>query len=192
MRNRSVTGIFSAMVCASLFLAWGPDLDRASAQEGSSKGVTIAQPWVRATPGGSTLTAAFMEIKTGAGISDKLVAASSPSAGRVEVHTHIKDGDIMKMRRVETLELKPGETRIMAPSGDHVMLFDLKAPLKVGDVVKLTLTFEKAGPVEVEAKVEPIGAMGPNSGPNAGPQGVDAQPGPNGQNSGSGDGHHHH
>ncbi len=191
MRNGSGPGIFSAVVCAGLFLALGPDLDCASAQESSSKGVTIAQPWVRATPGGSTLTAAFMEIKTGAGISDKLVAASSPSAGRVEVHTHIKDGDVMKMRRVETLELKPGETRVMAPSGDHVMLFDLKAPLKEGDVVKLILSFEKAGPIEVEAKVVPIGAMGPNSVPNVGPQGGDAQPGP-GRNSGSGEAHHHH
>ena len=188
MRNRSRAGIVSAVVCAGLFLALGPDLDRASAQEEPVKGVTIANPWVRATPGGATLTAAFMEIKTGAGIADKLVAASSPSAGRVEVHTHIKDGDIMKMRRVDTLELKPGETRIMAPSGDHVMLFDLKAPLKTGDVVRLTLTFEKAGPIEVEAKVEPIGAMGLNQGP----QGADAQPGSEGQKSGSGDTHHHH
>ncbi len=196
MRNRSGAGIFSAVVCAGLYLVLGLDLDRASAQEGSSKGVTIVQPWARATPGGSSLTAAFMEIKTGAGISDKLVAASSPSAGRVEVHTHIKDGDVMKMRRVDTLELKPGETRIMAPSGDHVMLFDLKAPLKVGDVVKLILSFEKAGTIEVEAKVEPIGATGPNLGPNSGPivgpQGMEQQPESDGQNSGRGDAHHHH
>ncbi len=184
MRNRSVAGIVTVVASMGFFWALNPAL----AQEGSGKGVTIAHSWVRASPGGSTLTAAFMEIKTAAGVSDKLVAASSPIAGRVEVHTHIKEGDVMKMRRLETLELKPGETRVLAPSGDHVMLFDLKAPLKVGDVVKLTLTFQKAGPVEVEAKVEPIGAMGPNMGP----KGVDAQPGPDGQKSGSSDAHHQH
>ncbi len=184
MRNRSVAGIVTVVASMGCFLALKPVL----AQERSSNGVTITQPWVRATPGGSTLTAGFMEIKTAAGVSDKLVAASSPVAGRVEVHTHIKEGDVMKMRRLESVELKPGETRVLAPSGDHVMLFDLKAPLKVGDVVKLTLTFEKAGPVEVEAKVEPIGAMGPNMEP----KGVDAQPGPDGKNSGSSDAQHHH
>lgn len=184
MKNRCGAGIRSAVVCAGLFLALGSG----QAPAGESKGVTISQPWVRATPGGSTLTAAFMEIKAGAGVSDSLVAASSPAAGRVEIHTHIKDGDVMKMRRLESLDLKPGETRVLAPSGDHFMLFDLKAPLKVGDAIKLTLTFENAGPVEVEAKVEPIGAMGPNMGP----QGADAQPGPDGQKSGSGDAHHHH
>jgi periplasmic copper chaperone A len=188
MRIRSCAGIASVAVCAGLFLAWGPG----RAPAGESKGVTISQPWVRATPGGSTITAAFMEIKTGAGIADKLVAVSSPGAGRVEVHTHIKEGDVMKMRRLESLELKPGDTHVMAPSGDHFMLFDLKAPLKEGDVVKLTLTFENAGPVEVEAKVEPIGAMGPNKGPHRTVDGVDAQPGPDGQKSGSGNAHHHH
>ncbi len=180
MEKRSLAFITSIAACFGLFLAGV----QALAHEGSNKGVTVAHPWVRATPGGATITAAFMEIKTAAGISDKLVAASSPAAGRVEVHTHIKDGDIMKMRRVETLELRPGESRVMKPSGDHVMMFDLKAPLKEGDLVKLVLSFENAGSIEVEATVEPIGATGPH--------GIDQQPGSDDQNPGSGGEHQHH
>ena len=58
--------------------------------------------------GGATVGAAFMEIRTDAGVTDRLISAASPAAGRVEVHTHIMDGDVMKMRRVDALELKAG------------------------------------------------------------------------------------
>jgi periplasmic copper chaperone A len=68
----------------------------------------------------------------------------------------------MRMRRVEALPLPPGWSRVLGPSGDHVMLFDLKRPLKEGDLVKLTLVFEEAGEIEVDASVEPLGAKGPH------------------------------
>lgn len=140
----------------------------AMGHEATSKGVTVAHPWARATPGGTTVGVAFMEIRTEPGTADKLVSASSPAAGRVEVHTHIMDGDVMKMRRLDSLDLEPGKSRVLKPSGEHIMMFDLKQPLKEGDLVKLTLVFEKAGPIEVEASVEPAGAMGPH--------GMDSQP----------------
>ncbi|NOT72947.1 MAG: copper chaperone PCu(A)C [Hyphomicrobium sp.] len=136
------------------------------AHEVTNKGVTVAHPWARATPGGATVGAAFMEIRTGAGVTDRLVSASSPVAGRVEVHTHIMEGGVMKMRRVDALELKPGESRILKPMGDHVMFFDLKQPLKEGDLVKIQLNFAKAGMLEVEGSVEPAGAMGPHGMPS--------------------------
>lgn len=123
------------------------------------KGVTITAPWVRATPGGSNITAAFMQITSDAG--DTLVAAKSDAAGRVEVHTHIMDGDVMKMRRVDKLEIAKGTPRVLKPMSDHIMLMDVKQPLKEGDTVKMTLTFEKAGDVTVEAPVQPVGASGP-------------------------------
>lgn len=141
----------------------------ASAHEASSNGVTVAHPWTRATPGGATVGAAFLEIKTDKGVTDKLVSATSPAAGRVEIHTHIMDGDVMKMRRVDAVELKDGASHILKPMGDHIMLFDLKEPLKEGDLVKLELNFEKAGAIAIDATVEPAGAMGPH--------GMDSQPG---------------
>ena len=133
-----------------------------SAHEYSSKGVSVLHPWARETPGGATVGAAYLEIKTAAGTSDRLLVAKSPVAGRAEIHTHIAEGDVMRMRRVEALPLPPGQSHVLAPSGDHVMLFDLKRPLKEGDSLKLTLTFENAGDIEVDASVEPLGAMGPH------------------------------
>ena len=148
----------------------------AGAHEYTSKGVTIAHPWGRATPGGATVGVSFMEIRTDAGITDRLVSVSSPVAGRAEVHTHMMDGDVMKMRRLDGLDLQPGSSTILKPSGEHIMLFDLKQPLKEGDLLKLTLTFEKAGPIEIEGTVEPAGATGPH--------GMDHQPGAEDEKSG--------
>ena len=137
--------------------------------EETKSGVTVAHPWARATPGGSKTGAAYLEVKTDAQTADRLIGASSSVSGRAEIHTHIMDGDVMKMRRVDAIEVKPGSSVVLGPGGDHLMLMDLKAPLKEGDVVKITLTFEKAGPIDVEATVEPIGAKGPH--------GLDHQPG---------------
>ncbi|MBA2126404.1 copper chaperone PCu(A)C [Hyphomicrobium methylovorum] len=134
----------------------------ASAHEVSSKGVTISHPWVRATPTGANVGAAFLEIKTDASTSDRLTSASSPAAERVEIHTHIMDNGVMKMRRLEGLDIAAGSSHMLKPMGDHIMLFNLKQPLKEGDSVDLTLNFEKAGPVSVKATVEPMGAMGPH------------------------------
>jgi periplasmic copper chaperone A len=159
---RAVRSLFAVLAVVSAAAT-------ASAHEATSKGVTVAHPWTRATPGGATVGAAFMEIRTDKGVTDRLISAASPVAGRVEVHTHIMDGEVMKMRRVEALDLKDGASHVLKPMGDHIMFFDLKQPLKEGDLVKIQLTFEKAGVVEVEGTVEPAGAMGPH--------GMDRQPG---------------
>ena len=171
------------MVCiaASLFAALS--MTSADAHEATSKGVTVAHPWSRATPGASTVGVAFMEIKTAEGTADRLISAASPVAGRVELHTHIKDGDVVKMRRVEGIDIASGQSHVLKPGGDHVMLFDLKQPLKEGDLVKLTLVFEKAGAIDVEGTVEPAGAMGPH--------GMTAQPSTDDEKA-SNDDHSHH
>lgn len=142
---------------------------RTSAHEATKGGITVAHPWARATPGGATVGAAYLDIKAAAGTADRLIAATSPVAGRVELHTHIHENGVMKMRQVDGIALKSGGSVVLAPKGDHIMLMDLKAPLKEGDLVKLTLRLEKAGDIEVEATVEPVGAMGPH--------GMDHQPG---------------
>jgi periplasmic copper chaperone A len=139
------------------------------AHDATKSGVTVAHPWVRATPGGATVGAAYLEIKSAAGVTDRLIGVSSPVAGKVEVHTHLNEDGVMKMRRVDAVALRPGASHLLQPSGDHIMLMDLKGPLKEGDLVALTLTFEKAGEISIEATVEPIGAKGPH--------GMDHQPG---------------
>lgn len=133
----------------------------AFAAEGASGGVTV-KAWARATPEGAKVGAAYGEIS--AKEDDKLVAASSPAAATVEIHTHVHEDGVMKMRRLDALEVKGGETVKLQPGGHHIMLMGLKEPLKDGGSLDLTLTFEKAGAVSVKAPILPVGSKGPESG----------------------------
>jgi copper(I)-binding protein len=156
----------SVTLAGALFLVLAHS---AAAHEFTSKGVTVAHPWARATPGGVKVGGAYFEMKAAAGKGDRLIAASSPVAGSVEMHSNTMDGGVARMRRVDAIPVAGGSSVVLGPSGYHVMLMDLKQPLKEGDLLKLTLVFEKAGPIEVEATVEPVGALGPH--------GFDHQPG---------------
>ena len=122
------------------------------------KGVTVVEPWARATPPGAKVGAAYLELKAAKGAADKLVSASSPVAGTVEIHNHIMEGDIAKMRRVDFVPVPDGGSVTLEPGGYHIMLMDLKNQLKAGDTIKLKLKLEKAGEIEVDATVRPIGA----------------------------------
>ncbi len=124
--------------------------------------VTVSRAWARATPQGARVGAAYLEIKAGSA-SDTLVSVSSPVAGRVELHSNFEDNGIMMMRRLDALALGAGETRVLKPGGDHIMLLDLKAPLAEGDHLPLTLTFARRGDVTVDATVEAIGSAGPGN-----------------------------
>ncbi len=128
-------------------------------------GLKVVQAWARATPGGAKVGAAFLEIQGAPDGDDKLLAASTPIAGAVELHDHIKDGGIMRMRRIEAIPVPAGKTVTLKPGGLHLMLLELKAPLVAGDAFDLTLTFEKSGTIKVTAPVQKIGAM---TGPEAG------------------------
>jgi copper(I)-binding protein len=134
----------------------------AGAHEYSNKGVTVAHPWARATPGGAKVGGLYLESKAQRGKGDKLIGARSAVAGSAEIHDHIMEQGIVKMRRVDGVTVPGGKSVIFRPSGYHIMLIDLKQPLKEGDLTKVTLVFEKAGEIEVDASVEPIGATGPH------------------------------
>jgi periplasmic copper chaperone A len=123
---------------------------------------TVKDPWVRGTVASQKASGAFMHITSAGG--GKLVAASSPVAGVVEVHEMAMDGTVMKMRAVSALELPAGKTVELKPGGYHVMLMDLKQQLKAGETVPLTLTIEgkdgKRETVEVKAPVKPLATPG--------------------------------
>jgi periplasmic copper chaperone A len=125
--------------------------------------VTVSKAWARATPAGAKVGAAYLEIEVGAK-ADRLVSASTPAAGRAELHTHVHADGVMRMRRLDAVDLKAGESHAFAPGGDHIMLFELKEPLKEGGTLPLTLRFEHAGEVQVNATIAKIGAK---SGPGA-------------------------
>lgn len=133
-----------------------------AAAQGQSGDVTVSNAWSRATPGGAPNGAAFFEITAKGAAGDKLVAAKSDVADRVELHNHIHEGGVMKMRQVDAIPVPAGGTVKLEPGGFHVMLLGLKRPLKAGDELKLTLVFEKAGEMGITASVKPIGAKGPD------------------------------
>ena len=102
--------------------------------------------------------AAYVTITNKGGAADQLVAASTPVAGKAQVHTTINANGVMQMRPVPALDVKPGATVTLKPGGFHIMLTDLKQPLKEGDSFPVTLTFSKAGQVTVTAIVAKAGA----------------------------------
>lgn len=131
------------------------------AEQTKTQEVKILAPWARATPGGVTVGAAYLSIRSESKTGDRLIGVASERAARAELHTHTSEGGVMKMRKVESLAVKPGTALVLGPGGHHIMLFDLKRALKAGEKLPLTLTFEKAGVVAVIANVAPIGADGP-------------------------------
>ena len=103
---------------------------------------TVKDAWVRSTVPQQMATGLFAQITSAKG--GTLVSVSSPAAGVAEVHEMAMDGNVMKMRAVPALVLPAGKTVELKPGGYHVMLMDLKQPLKVGDTVTVSLVIEAA------------------------------------------------
>jgi len=125
-------------------------------------GLAINHPWARATVG--SVGGAYLSIENKGAAPDRLIGASSPVAKTVEIHTHIKDGEIMRMRQIDGIDLPAGGKVELKPGGYHIMLMGLGKPLKEGDRFPLTLQFEKAGKLEVEIAVDKPGASDPAHG----------------------------
>ncbi len=115
--------------------------------------IDIGHPYARPTREGQMVGAGYLKLAN-KGPVDRLVAASSPAAGTVEIHSMSMEGDVMKMRQVDAIEIATGQTVELKPGGYHLMLMGLKAPLKVGEKFPLTLKFEKSGEVVVTVNVE--------------------------------------
>jgi copper(I)-binding protein len=124
--------------------------------------VEVKDAWARATVQGQMATGAFMKLTAKDG--SKLVSVASPVAGVVEVHEMKMDGDVMKMRAVEGgLDLPAGKAVELKPGGYHVMLMDLKLPLKKDTTIPLTLTFKNARGVESKMDVKvPVSTTAPS------------------------------
>ena len=122
--------------------------------------VTVADPWVRGTVAQQRATGAFMKLTAPAGA--RLVEARSPMAGVVEIHEMAMDNNVMRMRQVPMLELPAGKAVELKPGGYHVMLMDLKQPMKTGESVPITLVFEdkdkKRLTVDIQAPVRALNA----------------------------------
>ena len=121
--------------------------------------LSVADAFSRATAGAGP-GAAYLTIH-GGDAPDRLLSVRSPRAASVGLHTMTMDGAVMRMRQLDGIDVPAGATIRLAPGSLHLMLQGLKAPLKPGETVPLTLTFQKAGERQVEAPVGPIGATMP-------------------------------
>ena len=138
------------VLSAALSLSLGFATAAAQAQ------ASVDGAFARATVGKQANGAAYLQLSAKG--EDALLSASAPAASRVEIHTMSMDGDVMKMRALDKLEIKSGEKLVMQPgAGVHLMLMGLKQPLQAGDSFPLTLIFRKAGKVTVQVKVKDLG-----------------------------------
>ncbi len=122
--------------------------------------LVITQPWSRAAGKGSR-GAGYLTIANRGTAPDRLLSASTPAAPRVELHTHINENGVMRMREVPGIEIPPGATVSLRPGGLHLMLMGLAEELRQGATVPVTLRFERAGEVRVALAVAAAGARGP-------------------------------
>jgi hypothetical protein len=134
----------------------------AGAFAGAADNVTVQDPYVRLAPPNAPATGAFMVIKNNGDKDVKVLKADNPASKVTELHTHLNEGGVMKMRPVPAIEVKAKGEAVLKPGGLHVMLIDLKAPMKEGDVVPITLTFDDGSSKKVDAKVvKPTAAPAP-------------------------------
>jgi periplasmic copper chaperone A len=139
-------------------LAWWPVA--ALAHQYQLKSLSIDHPFARATPPGAKSGGAYFVVENASLIPDKLIGVASPAAGSAEMHQMAMEGGVMKMRAVPVLEIPPRGKLELKPGGYHLMLLDLKQPMRAGDKVPLTLTFQNAGSIVVSVEVEAMGSMG--------------------------------
>jgi uncharacterized protein YcnI/copper(I)-binding protein len=123
--------------------------------------LVIEAPWTRATPQGARVAGGYMRITNRGTQPDRLTGGSFPLAGRFEVHEMATVEGVMRMRELaQGLEIAPGQTVELKPGGFHVMFMDLREPVREGRPLKGTLVFQRAGSVEIEYHVAPVGARG--------------------------------
>jgi len=118
--------------------------------------VEVSDAWIRATAPGQKTAAGYMIIRNKSAQLERLVGGSSEAAAKLQTHASIQDGDIMRMREVKGYDIPAKGSFELKPNGSHLMLVDLKQPLKEGDKVPVVLKFEKSGDVRVDFEVRPL------------------------------------
>jgi copper(I)-binding protein len=171
MKQYIIGALYSFAVMAIL-------LAPVQAEDVKAGDIVITQAWSRATPGGAKVGGGYLTIENKGTAPDRLIGGSADIAPKVQVHEMSMNNGVMTMRPVEGgLVIEPGKTVKLSPGGFHLMLLDLKGPLKQGDKLPITLEFEKAGKVSIVLDVESIGAMGPAGAPQTDINNVPDRPG---------------
>ena len=143
--NRAFAALLALALSATLALAHGYKLGN----------LEIQHPWAKATVVGQPVAGGFFKVVNNGTEPDRLLKITSGVSDMIQVHEMKVEDGVMKMGEVPGgLEIAPGTTVELKPGGLHVMFIGIKAPFKEGETVKATLTFEKAGTIDVEFKVD--------------------------------------
>ncbi|MEJ2119486.1 MAG: copper chaperone PCu(A)C [Alphaproteobacteria bacterium] len=133
---------------------------------GKAAGIVVEQAWARASV--TSNGAAYVSVRNTGKTTDQLIGVRTSVAKRAELHTHLMDNGIMRMRPLKAIEVTPGAPAVMRPGGDHIMLMGLTHKLKRGERFPITLRFAKAGEITVTVTVAGVGARGPAKGGDMG------------------------
>jgi copper(I)-binding protein len=144
--------IFASAILSSLLTT------SVGAEDSNGAKLTVEHAWARASAG--TTAAAYFRVLNQGSAGDRLLAVGTPVADKAAIHENKMENGVMKMRPIGPITIAPGQSIVLKPGADHVMLIGLKHPLKEGETFPLTLSFERAGDVQVAVRVERAGAMG--------------------------------
>lgn len=146
-RTRDIAALLLGVLLVSVATTtWARGVREAAVE---TETILIEEPWARPAPTAGGVSAVYFRITNTGSMPEFLVAAETPVADHVELHTHIMDGDVARMRMVPRVELLPGETVELRPGGLHIMLMDLVEPLPEGEEFMLTLIFEAVPDIEL-------------------------------------------
>lgn len=150
----------AAAAAAAMLAACGQSTDAPQDSAATASFTTgdlrVAAPYVRRPMTGQTIAAGFFSVENLGEADDRLIAAASPAAETVELHTHIHEGGVMKMRRIEAIDVPSGGQIELEPGGLHLMLINADPDALAADAVDVTLTFEKAGDITLSAPVRAL------------------------------------
>jgi copper(I)-binding protein len=164
-KNATLRLIARVVACVGMLVLAAPAL----AEEIKAGDLVITQGWARATPGGAKVGGGYLTIENKGSAPDRLIGGSADIADKVQVHEMAVNNGVMTMRPLDKgLVIEPGKIVKLAPGGYHLMMLDLKSPLKQGDKVPVTLEFEKAGKVKLSLDVQGVGAQAPAGAGDAG------------------------
>lgn len=127
--------------------------------DGAADEVLVGSPYARAVPPVIENSAVFMTLKNTGTSDHAVVSASSEAAQVVELHTHVNDGGVMRMRKIDQISVKAGESTVLEPGGLHVMLLGLKRPLSVGATVQVALAFSDGSTKTVVAPIKSVAGI---------------------------------
>lgn len=125
------------------------------AADNKSGAIRIDDAWIRASAGGQSSGAGYMTVTNSSTVPDRLLSATSPSAGSVELHSTVNEGSTSKMVEIKDVVIPAKGTARFAPTGNHIMFLQIKGPFKEGEKIPVTLNFEKFGEARVDFLVKP-------------------------------------